>query len=679
MIVAESRYAAEDAAELVDVDLDPLPAVVDAEQAVLPGGTLVHEQLRTNLIGEFAIAKGDVEAALAPRAAQAAAALLPPPLQRRADGVPRRGQRATTGARIPLTIWSSTQVVHWVRREAAAMLGLPEARVRCVALDVGGGFGVKGHVYPEDLLIPFLARRIGRPVRWIEDRHEHLMCSCHSRDQIHEVEIGFDNDGRILGVSRPVHRRLRRVESDRHRRRLQHRGPSAGPLQGRQFRGRGADRLHQQGAERALSRRRPAGGELRHGARDGSHRRRARPGAGRGAAPEHDSLPTPMPYAIGHPLPRRRADRLRQRRLIPPGWRRRWTRSAASRHSGGASARRARRAAISASASAATSREPASGRSRARRCGSSRPARSMSPAAPVRKARAWRRSSPRSSPTPGRSIPTMSSISLADTAAIAMGFGTIASRSTVTLSAAIHHASERLREKVLRHRRQPARMRGRDLELRDGGVGIVGVPERRCRSARWRRRRARAGIMAARGHRCRASRRPITSSRRPSPGPMRRMPRSSRSISSTGAGEDREDTSSRMIAAWWSIRCWSRARSSAAPRKGSAARCSKRFAYDAEGQLLTGSLMDYLLPTASDMPDMQLVHLHSPSPLNPLGVKGVGEGGAIAPPVGNRQRGLRRAVAVQGRVQHDAGHCPSRSSRSRDDSARLEHPRRHSP
>ncbi len=99
-----------------------------------------------------------------------------------------------------VTIWSSTQVVHWVRREAAAVLRLPEARVRCVALDVGGGFGLKGHVYPEDLLIPFLARRLGRPVQWIEDRREHLMCSCHSRDQIHDVEVGFDDDGRILAL-----------------------------------------------------------------------------------------------------------------------------------------------------------------------------------------------------------------------------------------------------------------------------------------------------------------------------------------------------------------------------------------------------------------------------------------------------------------------------------------------
>ena len=97
-----------------------------------------------------------------------------------------------------MTIWSSCQVVHWLRREASTVLNLPEARIRCVALDVGGGFGVKGHVYPEELLIPFLARAVKRPVRWIEDRHEHFMSACHSRDQIHDVEAGFDDDGRLL-------------------------------------------------------------------------------------------------------------------------------------------------------------------------------------------------------------------------------------------------------------------------------------------------------------------------------------------------------------------------------------------------------------------------------------------------------------------------------------------------
>src|SRR5258708_2337864 len=197
-IVAESRYAAEDAAELVELDLEELPAIVDPEAGLRPGAPVLHEKFGTNLIGEFSIGKGNAAAAIA---------AAPHKLKRRfhhhryaAIPMECRGVLAQyDGRTAAMTLWSSTQVVHWVRREVAATLGLPEARVRVVAPDVGGGFGVKGHVYPEDLLIPFLARTIGRPVKWIEDRREHLLCSCHSRDQIHDVEVGFDNEGRILG------------------------------------------------------------------------------------------------------------------------------------------------------------------------------------------------------------------------------------------------------------------------------------------------------------------------------------------------------------------------------------------------------------------------------------------------------------------------------------------------
>ena len=199
VIVAESRYAAEDAAELVTSDFEPLPAVVNPEAALSSGAPLIHEHLKTNLFGAFSIAKGDVAAAMA---------AAPHRLQRRfyhhryaAMPIECRGVAAIHDPRTDtITIWSATQVVHWVRREVAAILGLPEARVRCLALDVGGGFGVKGHVYPEDLVIPFLARRLGRPVRWLEDRHEHLLSAAHSRDQLHEVEVGFDGDGRILAL-----------------------------------------------------------------------------------------------------------------------------------------------------------------------------------------------------------------------------------------------------------------------------------------------------------------------------------------------------------------------------------------------------------------------------------------------------------------------------------------------
>src|SRR5712691_1927263 len=199
VIVAESRYEAEDAAEVVTVDLEPLSAVTDATLALEPGTALVHEQYQTNLIGQFVIEKGNAAAALANA---------PHRLRRRFythryAGVPMecRGVVSAYDPRTDsVTIWSSTQVVHWLRREASATLSLPEAQIRVIAPDVGGGFGGKGHAYPEDLLVPFLARRLGRPVRWIEERREHFMSATHSRDQLHDVEIGFDDDGHILAI-----------------------------------------------------------------------------------------------------------------------------------------------------------------------------------------------------------------------------------------------------------------------------------------------------------------------------------------------------------------------------------------------------------------------------------------------------------------------------------------------
>ncbi|HXW41705.1 MAG TPA: molybdopterin cofactor-binding domain-containing protein, partial [Xanthobacteraceae bacterium] len=138
VIVAENRHAAEDAAELVEFDLEPLPAVLDPEAALGAGAIIVHDRFETNLIGQFTIGKGDADGTLkrAPRRLKRRFH------HRRYAAMPMecRGVVAAYDARTDsVTIWSATQVVHWLRREAAAVLKLPEARVRCVALDVGGG------------------------------------------------------------------------------------------------------------------------------------------------------------------------------------------------------------------------------------------------------------------------------------------------------------------------------------------------------------------------------------------------------------------------------------------------------------------------------------------------------------------------------------------------------------
>src|SRR6516165_8769357 len=199
LVVDESRHCAEDAAALAAVDLEPLPAVTDPEAALRPNAPLLHEHLGTNLIGEMTVRKGEAERALAEAPHRLARRFY----HHRYSAMPMecRGIIGAYDSRTDsLTLWSSTQMVHIVRAAVASTLGLPEARVRCIAPDVGGGFGVKGHAYPEEPIIAFLARRLGRPVKWIEDRYEHFLCACQSRDQIHDVEIGFDDDGRILAL-----------------------------------------------------------------------------------------------------------------------------------------------------------------------------------------------------------------------------------------------------------------------------------------------------------------------------------------------------------------------------------------------------------------------------------------------------------------------------------------------
>ncbi len=196
VVVAESRYAAEDARTLIDVDWEPLPSV---QEPPAPGPARVHDDIPDNLAGRVTLSRGDVTAALsvAPRRASVTLSI------GRAGGQPMetRGLVAEYSAMAGLlTVWASSQVPHQVRQFICDVLGLEPHRVRVVAPDVGGGFGAKLIVYPEDVLIPFLALRFGRPVRWLEDRLEHMLTATQERTQVHTVEVGFDDEGRLLAL-----------------------------------------------------------------------------------------------------------------------------------------------------------------------------------------------------------------------------------------------------------------------------------------------------------------------------------------------------------------------------------------------------------------------------------------------------------------------------------------------
>jgi carbon-monoxide dehydrogenase large subunit len=200
-VVAASPYLAEDAAALVAVDFDPLPVVVDAEAAIAAEAPLVHAEWEDSCFLRRSGTFGDVEGAFA----GADVVLRRTFRSQRYTGVPMEpraclAQFEFDGGAGALTLWTTTQIPHLIRSGVAEALGFPESRLRVVSPDVGGGFGVKGSLYPEEVLIPYLARLLDRPVRWIADRGEDFMASIHAREHVHTLELAARRDGTILGL-----------------------------------------------------------------------------------------------------------------------------------------------------------------------------------------------------------------------------------------------------------------------------------------------------------------------------------------------------------------------------------------------------------------------------------------------------------------------------------------------
>lgn len=195
VVLAETLAEAEDAAEVVEVELDPLEPLVGAEAALAEGAPILHEAAGTNLAHAFeerwdedVLAGAEVVARVRVRHQR----LAPVPMEPNAICVVPQGER--------LTVWVSTQVPFDVRDDLAEALGLPKEAVRVIAPDVGGGFGSKLHVYPEYVVCAAAAVRLGRPVKWVETRSESMLQLNHGRAQIHDVELGATRDGRLVGL-----------------------------------------------------------------------------------------------------------------------------------------------------------------------------------------------------------------------------------------------------------------------------------------------------------------------------------------------------------------------------------------------------------------------------------------------------------------------------------------------
>jgi aerobic carbon-monoxide dehydrogenase large subunit len=199
VVVADNRYLAEDAVEIVSVDYEPLPVIVDPEAAMEAGAPCVHEDVGSNIVYKYHFATDGIDK-----------------IFQRADVVIKeriRSHRITACPMEPraylahfnhqedsLTMWSATANPHSLRTRIADILNFPESKIRVIAPDVGGSFGVKIQTYQEELLLPFLSRELARPIKWCETRVEHFRNGRHGRDQIHYIEMALKKDGTMLAI-----------------------------------------------------------------------------------------------------------------------------------------------------------------------------------------------------------------------------------------------------------------------------------------------------------------------------------------------------------------------------------------------------------------------------------------------------------------------------------------------
>src|SRR2546422_3237283 len=196
VVVADSLALAEDALDAIELDIEPLPAVAD-RRAAAKNETLLFEEHGSNLVVTYTATKGDARSVKAPYSRRERFAVQ----RHTAVCMEPRGLLAVwDGAKTKLTVSGAAKIPFSTRRMLARQMDLPEECVDMIEPDVGGGFGVRGEFYPEDYLIPFAARKLGRPVKWTEDRRENLLASNHSREMDCEIEILCERDGRIVAL-----------------------------------------------------------------------------------------------------------------------------------------------------------------------------------------------------------------------------------------------------------------------------------------------------------------------------------------------------------------------------------------------------------------------------------------------------------------------------------------------
>jgi carbon-monoxide dehydrogenase large subunit len=625
MVVADSAAAAADAAERVQMEWEPLPPVVDMRAAAAADSPLIHPEWGTNVAIGFSHAVGDVAGAFA----RADVTVSETFTTQRYVGMPleTRGVVAQWDRRDgTLTTWNSTQVSHFVQQGLAPALGLPHHKIRVIAPDLGGGFGTKAAGYPEDVLIPLVAMVLGRPVKWIEGRREHMMAAAHARHQIHEIAVAAARDGTMLavrdriwldlgayncwGVVLPYNtvahligpHRVRRLEVDV-------RGVVTNKTPNAPYRGAGRpetvfamDRIVD-----CLAR------ELKIDPAELRRRNYIRP----------DELPWDlgMPYRDGNPLVYDSGDfpgaleaalkaagyddlRAEQRRLRAQGIYRGvgisgYVEGTAIGPFEGATVKLDLTGRVSVATGAVNS-------------GQGHETSFAQVAADAL----------------GVPLEWVTIVG-GDTAAVPFGVGTFASRSAVTAGNSIADACHQVRDKLVRAAAKLLEAAPADIEVDDGTVFVRGAPQSALPLARVIQASlpsfAAPGVAAPDFEASAYHHVPTVTY--------------ASAVHVAHVEVDPDTGRIRLLKYVVAHDCGKvinpvivEGQVHGGVAQGVGGGLWEEMVYDEQGQLLTGSLMDYAVPCSTDLPSIETVHLECPSPRNPLGAKGLGEGGAISPP-----------------------------------------------
>ncbi|MDO8477291.1 MAG: xanthine dehydrogenase family protein molybdopterin-binding subunit [Candidatus Rokubacteria bacterium] len=625
MVLAGSRALAEDGCELVEVEYEPLPVVADMIAGAEPGAQVLHPEWGDNVAVFFETGFGDPAAAFA----QADVTVRERFEIQRYVGMPieTRGVVAQWDARDgSLTTWNSTQVVHFVQQGLVAALGLPPHKIRVIAPDVGGGFGTKATGYPEDLLIPAAAIAARRPVKWTEDRREHMMAAGHARHQMHDIEIAARRDGTMLGVRDRIWLDLGAYNSwgivlpyntvahllGPHRVPSLHvecRGVVTNKTPNAPYRGAGRP-------ETVFAMDRVVDCLARELRMDPADLRR-----------KNYLTQADMPYELG--IPYRDGNPL----VYDSGDFKAGLEAALS--AVGYDALRQEQASLRAQGvhrgigisgyvegtaigpyEGATVRLDASGHAVVSTGACSQGQGHETSFAQIA--------------ADALGIPfDWVTIVGGDTAAIPFGVGTFASRSAVNAGSSIHVAAGKVRDKIVEAAAALLEAAPADIEIADGVVSVRGAPTSSLPVSRVIQAAiptfAKPGIVSPDFEATVYQHQPTVTY--------------ASAVHVAYVEVDVGTGAVRLLRYLVAHDCGKvinpvivEGQVHGGVAQGVGGALLEEMVYDEQAQLLTGTFMDYLVPTAMEVPPIETVHLEYPSPRNTLGMKGVGEGGAISPP-----------------------------------------------